>query len=174
MVRVDDNAVVDVRNAIAVLGDLTGQILGHAVIDLSIEDRLVAVRDRKCRETSLKWATAAGRSAETGISKIRWSDRVDADQVQRAAARDHFHMNGPAIGAVVTPRKNLLLAALSAEARERIFPHLELMSLRLGQFVKEPGRSPHHVYFPVNCVVSLLCALESGAVAEIALVGNQA
>lgn len=82
-------------------------------------------------------------------------------------------MNGPVLTAVPTPEQNCLLAALSAEARERIFPHLELVSLPLGKTLREPGDSQHHVYFPINCIVSLLYALESGASAEISVVGNE-
>ena len=81
-------------------------------------------------------------------------------------------MSGPTIAAVPVPQHNHLLAALSAAVRERVFPYLELVSLRSGKVLKEPGRPLRHVYFPVDAIVSVLQRLESGATAETALVGN--
>jgi hypothetical protein len=37
----------------------------------------------------------------------------------------------------------------------------------------EPGATLSHVYFPTTAIVSLLCATENGASAEIAVVGNE-
>ena len=71
------------------------------------------------------------------------------------------------------PRQNHLLAALPAEENARIFPHLELVPMPLGETVYEPGISMHNVYFPTTCIVSLLYVMEDGASAEIAVVGNE-
>ena len=71
------------------------------------------------------------------------------------------------------PCQNHLLAALPAEENARIFPHLELVPMPLGETVYEPGISMHNVYFPTNCIVSLLYVMEDGASAEIAVVGNE-
>ena len=71
-----------------------------------------------------------------------------------------------------TPQENMLLAALSPEERERIYPHLQLVSLPLGKVLYEPGDTLRHVYFPVDSIVSLLYVLENGASAEISVVGN--
>ena len=69
--------------------------------------------------------------------------------------------------------KNKLLDALSASERERLRPNLESVDLPLGDVVYESGRPLHHVYFPTDSIVSLLYVLESGASAEIAVVGNE-
>jgi len=37
----------------------------------------------------------------------------------------------------------------------------------------EPGDTLHYVYFPINSIVSLLYVMESGASAEISVVGNE-
>ena len=74
---------------------------------------------------------------------------------------------------VPSPERNQLLAALSAEARERIYPHLKLVPMPLGKVLYEPGDKLRHVYFPVNSIVSLLYVLEDGASAEISVVGNE-
>ncbi|MBK7471981.1 MAG: Crp/Fnr family transcriptional regulator [Betaproteobacteria bacterium] len=55
----------------------------------------------------------------------------------------------------------------------RLSPHLELVPLRLGDTLYEPGTQLQHVYFPTTSVVSLLYVLESGMSAEIAGVGNE-
>src|ERR1051326_803653 len=68
--------------------------------------------------------------------------------------------------------KNKLLEALSAAERERLRPNLEPGAMPLGEVVYESGRPLHHVYFPTDSIVSLLYVLESGASAEIAVVGN--
>lgn len=75
--------------------------------------------------------------------------------------------------AIMTPNQNHLLAALPAEIFERISPHLELISMPLGEVLYESGGQLQHVYFPTTAIVSLHYLLESGASAEIAGVGNE-
>lgn len=70
-------------------------------------------------------------------------------------------------------RHNQLLAALSATDLKRLEPQLEPCDLALGEVVYESGRHLTHVYFPTTCIVSLLYAMENGASAEIAMVGNE-
>jgi CRP-like cAMP-binding protein len=72
-----------------------------------------------------------------------------------------------------SPKQNRLLAALSAVELKRIRRHLEPVDMPLGDVVYESGRQLDHVYFPTNSIVSLLYVLESGASAEIAVVGNE-
>lgn len=71
------------------------------------------------------------------------------------------------------PFQNHLLAALPKAEFERLLPHLELVSLPLGDVLYESGCLLNHVYFPTNAIVSLLYVLEDGASAEIAVVGNE-
>jgi CRP-like cAMP-binding protein len=71
------------------------------------------------------------------------------------------------------PTGNHLLAALTHEELARLAPHLEVVPLTLGEVLYEPGDTLRHVYFPTNCIVSLLHVTESGASAEIAVVGNE-
>ena len=72
-----------------------------------------------------------------------------------------------------TPNQNHLLAALPAEIFERLSPHLELISMPLGEVLYESGGQLQHVYFPTTAIVSLHCVMENGASAEIAGVGNE-
>jgi CRP-like cAMP-binding protein len=71
------------------------------------------------------------------------------------------------------PKQNQLLAALPSDVQERLFPHLELVSLRVGQVLYEAGQPRRHVYFPTNAIVSLLSMGECGSSTEISMVGNE-
>jgi CRP-like cAMP-binding protein len=75
--------------------------------------------------------------------------------------------------AIMTPKQNHLLAALPAEIFERILPHLELVSMPLGEVLYESGGQLQYVYFPTTAIVSLHYLMESGASAEISGVGNE-
>jgi CRP-like cAMP-binding protein len=70
------------------------------------------------------------------------------------------------------PELNHLLRALPAPDRERVFPHLKLVTLPLGSVLYESGHTQRYIYFPVDAIVSLLYVLKDGASAEIAVVGN--
>lgn len=71
------------------------------------------------------------------------------------------------------PNHNHLLAALPAFDLKRLMPHLEQVSLVLGDVLYEPGDTLRHVYFPTDAIVSLLHVTENGSSAEIAVVGNE-
>jgi CRP-like cAMP-binding protein len=73
----------------------------------------------------------------------------------------------------LAPRQNHLLASLPAEIQGRLFPHLELVSLPLGQILYGSGEALQFVYFPTDCIVSLLYVMADGAAAEISVVGNE-
>jgi CRP-like cAMP-binding protein len=70
------------------------------------------------------------------------------------------------------PQHNHLLAALAPAARERIYPQLRLVEMPLGKVLYESGDVLRHVYFPTDCIVSLLYVMEDGDSAEISVVGN--
>jgi CRP-like cAMP-binding protein len=72
-----------------------------------------------------------------------------------------------------SPRQNHLLAALPDPESERLFPHLELAPLPLGEVLYESGDQLQYVYFPTASIVSLLYVMADGASAEIAAVGNE-
>ncbi len=68
---------------------------------------------------------------------------------------------------------NHLLDALPNAIRERILPSLQRVPMPLGKVLYESGDALRHVYFPIDCIVSLLYVLEDGASAEISVVGNE-
>src|SRR5258705_60892 len=72
-----------------------------------------------------------------------------------------------------SPKQSRLLAALPAADYERLLPHLELVSLKLGQIVYEAGSPLRSVQFPTDSIVSLLYVMQNGDSAEIAVVGSE-
>lgn len=69
--------------------------------------------------------------------------------------------------------QNQLLAELPVDIYERIFPHLELILMPLGQVLYESGRQLDYFYFPITAIVSLFYVMENGATSEITSVGNE-
>lgn len=72
-----------------------------------------------------------------------------------------------------SPFQNHLLAAFPKADLARLIPHLELVPMRLGEFLYEPDEQLRHAYFPTSAIVSLHYVTESGASAETAGVGNE-
>jgi CRP-like cAMP-binding protein len=71
------------------------------------------------------------------------------------------------------PRQNRLLAALPSADQERIYPQLRVVPMPLGKVLYESGDILRYVYFPTDCIVSLLYVLADGSSAEISVVGNE-
>ena len=69
------------------------------------------------------------------------------------------------------PKSNHLLAALPEAEWARWLPQLEWVKMSLGDVLYESGTKQTHIYFPTTAIVSLLYVMESGASAEIAVVG---
>ncbi len=114
-----------------------------------------------CSVTHIDIARAGG-----GLESVR----------ERTFVRAEAHNRGPpalARSAMPNPKENHLLAALPAAEYRRLRRHLTTVDMDLGQVVYESGRPLDFVYFPTTCIVSLLYVLESGASAEIAVVGNE-
>jgi CRP-like cAMP-binding protein len=76
-------------------------------------------------------------------------------------------------GAPHSPRQNLLLSALPEADYQRLLPHLEPVQLKIGQPMYDTGTAMRHVYFPANCIVSMLYVTRNGASTETAVIGNE-
>ncbi len=68
--------------------------------------------------------------------------------------------------------QNHLLREFPLDVQQRLFSLLELVTLPLGKVLYDSGDTAHFVYFPTDAIVSLLYVMESGATAQIAMVGN--
>lgn len=78
-----------------------------------------------------------------------------------------------AVPSVPFPRQNHLLNALPSAVGARLFPHLKLVNMTRGSVVYESGAPLRQIYFPTDCVISLLYVLVDGRSAEISVVGNE-
>ena len=76
-----------------------------------------------------------------------------------------------------TPRPeqpaNSLLAALPRKLYQRLLPGLAPVTLKFGQVLYDPGEAIQEVYFPGNCVVSLLTLVKDQLALEVGLVGRE-
>ena len=70
------------------------------------------------------------------------------------------------------PTGNRLLARLPQEESERLLPHLEPVSLTLGEVIYESGGKQSYIYFPTTAIISLLYMMENGSSAEMGVAGN--
>lgn len=70
------------------------------------------------------------------------------------------------------PEQNHLLAALPECLKAEVLASLKLVELKLGNVVYESHQAITSVFFPTNCIVSLLNVTLSGASAEISVIGN--
>src|SRR5450755_2377211 len=68
---------------------------------------------------------------------------------------------------------NRVLASIPAPGYRRMRAHLEPINLEFGQVLYEPGKMIQHVYFPVDCLISLLTAVDKRRTLEVGMVGNE-
>src|SRR5690348_13088050 len=71
------------------------------------------------------------------------------------------------------PRANRLLAALAPNAYAALAPSLRPVRLRQGRTLLGAGEPARAVWFPRDCVVSLLSHLEDGRTAETGMIGRE-
>ena len=66
---------------------------------------------------------------------------------------------------------NTILVALTRREYQRLAPSLDPVTLTSGEVLHEPGEPIRFVYFPVDCVVSLLATPKGRRTVEVGLVG---
>ena len=62
---------------------------------------------------------------------------------------------------------------LFARAREIAGGDIITVELPQGTILYEPEEFIHHIYFPIDSVVSLISITESGATIEVGMIGNE-
>ena len=70
------------------------------------------------------------------------------------------------------PVGNQVLAGISSKDYGSL-DQLEPVLLRFGQILYEAGGRIRHVYFPIDCLVSLLTAVDKRRTLEVGMVGNE-
>lgn len=68
---------------------------------------------------------------------------------------------------------NGLLAALPRAEYQRLLAGLEPVTLNFGEVLHEPGVPIRYVYFPIDCVISLLMSVKGHQALEVGLVGHE-
>jgi CRP-like cAMP-binding protein len=71
------------------------------------------------------------------------------------------------------PPANRVLASLPVKSYQRLRAQLEPVILNFGQVLYEPGAPIRQVYFPVDCLISLLTAVDKRRTLEVGMVGNE-
>jgi CRP-like cAMP-binding protein len=68
---------------------------------------------------------------------------------------------------------NLLLAALPPEELARMLPALDQVQVEIGAVLCEPGDPIRHIYFPHDCLISLMAVAEGRMTLEVGQVGRE-
>jgi CRP-like cAMP-binding protein len=68
---------------------------------------------------------------------------------------------------------NHLLAQLPPQEYERLAPHLEPVTLVIGDVLHYPQEPVTHVYFPLSATVSVIATFADGGGVEVGVVGNE-
>jgi CRP-like cAMP-binding protein len=71
------------------------------------------------------------------------------------------------------PPANNLLAALPPEVFDRVAPTLDVVPLKLKQFLHKAGEPLRQVYFPGGGFISMVTVLNDGSMVEVATVGRE-
>ena len=71
------------------------------------------------------------------------------------------------------PPANHLLAALAPDVFDRISPALDVIPLRLKEFLHRPGETIRDVYFPGGGFCSVVTVLKDGSMVEVATIGRE-
>lgn len=69
--------------------------------------------------------------------------------------------------------ENAILARLSRKQSKRLQSQLKPVSLTFGQVLYEPGNAIRYVYFPTNCLISLLTSVDKRRSLEVGMVGSE-
>lgn len=68
-------------------------------------------------------------------------------------------------------RTNLVLAAVSPEARARLVPHLRIQTVPEGHLLWDCGSRPERIWFPVSGLISILAPTPTGTALEVGSIG---
>jgi CRP-like cAMP-binding protein len=74
---------------------------------------------------------------------------------------------------LISARRNRLLAGLPEERFLALAPHMELVTLSLGDTVVAPDEPIGYAYFPLTCLLSMVMVMSDGSSVESGAVGLQ-
>jgi CRP-like cAMP-binding protein len=82
-------------------------------------------------------------------------------------------MNGVRPSVLAAAHGNHLLAALPGPDLERLAPMLEPVQVEVGEVLHQPAEMVRHIYFPHDCLISLLGVAGGRMTLEIGLIGRE-
>lgn len=117
--------------------------------------------------------TIAGIALDDAVHAIVTRENV-RERTRARAARSSRRAKASRIAEVARASTlNRLLAALPANEYEWLLTELEPVKLTYGEVLYEPGERMRHVYFPSDCLVSLLTVVEGHRALEVGLIGRE-
>ena len=69
--------------------------------------------------------------------------------------------------------RNIVLGSIPARELSRLWPNLEPVTLDFGEVLYRPGERIRHVYFPTDCLISLLTVVDKNRSLEVGMVGSE-
>ena len=69
--------------------------------------------------------------------------------------------------------QNLLLTALPSEVRERLAKRWQIVDLKRSDVLHRPGQEIEHVYFPLDCLISITVTMNQARTVEAGIVGSR-
>ena len=79
----------------------------------------------------------------------------------------------PSVPPATNAATNWVLASIPRRTYKRLAAQLEPVTLKYHQVLYEPGGPIKHVYFPINCLISLLTSVDKRRTLEVGMVGNE-
>ncbi len=117
--------------------------------------------------------TIAGITGNGAVHAVVTRENV-SERKRASASRGCGRTKASRIAAIAqADAPNRLLAALPAKEYERLLAGFEPVKLTYGEVLYEPGEQMRHVYFPSDCLVSLLTVVEGHRALEVGLVGRE-
>ena len=136
----------------------------------SLRFRYVCPSPRGRRVFTLTMAATSAPGPANALLTREWHD--DHEQAEELTGHASGKLRRIATATRVGP-ENLLLAALPSKDYARLESDLEPVTITYGEVLYEPGERMRHVYFPSNCLVSLLTLVEGHRALEVGLVGRE-
>lgn len=68
---------------------------------------------------------------------------------------------------------NRLIAVLPLQSRQQLLARCERIELTVGDIIYEPDTAIRYIYFPLNCFISLITALNNGSHLEVGIIGDE-
>lgn len=69
--------------------------------------------------------------------------------------------------------ENQILASLSTDVLDRLTPHFKHVTLAHSQLIYSFSQPLSHLYFPIDCLLSITVIMQNGATVQAGMVSNQ-